>query len=316
MPGMTAGDWLVSVGLDTAKAVRPKATTLNDVRRKQGRQTVPGSRTHLQRGLGGIKQVRPDQLAPPQGWPGHHRAAGGAQIYRVCRPEMLAAACGLECGCAACLPCLPCLRGRKADIDPAWRRRRAVSAKLSGLLRCRCTGRAACASSASRHAGPGNPGGVWWRQMASPGSRHHQVGQLLADRQGLMVAPPVHLCREPGSKGAVCLHTWQTWLCQALLPASQVDPGHNAAWNPRGEPWLMSTVCVWTSAGAATGKAAGGRMVLPRYGKRAFLYCTPHAVAGLRRHTVRFRLIWLLAVVALVQYLWLLSCPAHAHRPA
>ena len=57
MPGMTAGDWLVSVGLDTAKAVRPKATTLNDVRRKQGRQTVSGSRTHLQRGLGGIKQV-------------------------------------------------------------------------------------------------------------------------------------------------------------------------------------------------------------------------------------------------------------------
>ena len=54
---MTAGDWLVSVGLDTAKAVRPKATTLNDVRRKQGRQTVPGSRTHLQRGLGAIKQV-------------------------------------------------------------------------------------------------------------------------------------------------------------------------------------------------------------------------------------------------------------------
>eukprot|EP00891_Asterochloris_glomerata_P002152 jgi/Astpho2/2152/fgenesh1_pg.00040_%23_10_t len=131
MPGMTAGDWLVSVGLDTAKAVRPKATTLNDVRRKQGRQTVPGSRTHLQRGLGGIKQV--------------HRE-----------------------GCM----CIICKQARRA----------------------------------------GKPWG----------------GMVEAD--GLAWQPP--------------------------------------------------------PPGAATGKAAGGRMVLPRYGKRAFLYCTPHAVAGLRRHTL------------------------------
>ena len=98
MPGMTAGDWLVSVGLDTAKAVRPKATTLNDVRRKQGRQPVSGSRTHLQRGLGGIKQVR--RTSTRIAWV--PQAAGVAQTHCVGTPKMPAAACRSQCCCVAC----------------------------------------------------------------------------------------------------------------------------------------------------------------------------------------------------------------------
>ena len=36
VPGRTMGDWLVEAGIDEAKAARPRAPTLDAVRRRQG----------------------------------------------------------------------------------------------------------------------------------------------------------------------------------------------------------------------------------------------------------------------------------------
>lgn len=56
---MTMGDWLVDKGLDAPRAARPKAPSLNALRRRQGQQyrTVPFGPPHTSANASFGKQV-------------------------------------------------------------------------------------------------------------------------------------------------------------------------------------------------------------------------------------------------------------------
>ena len=66
-PGMTMGDWLVDKGLDAPRAARPKAPSLNALRRRQGQQfrSAPFGPPHTSASTSFGKQVL--RLSPCSG---------------------------------------------------------------------------------------------------------------------------------------------------------------------------------------------------------------------------------------------------------
>lgn len=80
VPGRTIGDWLIDAGLDTPKAARPKAPSLNALRRRQGAHMRAGRASDAAAGAAGklghregclcviCKQARPENLTALAVW--------------------------------------------------------------------------------------------------------------------------------------------------------------------------------------------------------------------------------------------------------